>query len=262
VLLFGGSASPQDRVPPVLGDTWTWDGATWSERHVSPAPPARTDAVAAWDAARSVVVLFGGEGLDDKGAPVGFNATWTWDGSAWKRHEPKDAPPAQQLTSMAWDPGGRTVLLVTATGAATAQTWSWDGSTWTRLHTRTTPPFGSLVSAPDLGGLLLVSPAGADGQPSTWSYAGGDWHRLPVTGTPALRGAAIAAEPAAHRVVLVSGDAIWAFDGRTWAPLHPATAPPPRSGAVLARDPSGPGLLLLFGGTTLVQLLEDTWQFR
>ncbi len=255
VLLFGGSASPRDTAPPVLGDTWTWDGATWSERRVSPAPPARTGAVAAFDAARSDVVLFGGEGLDDKGAPVGFNATWTWDGSAWKRREAKTAPPAQPLSSMAWDPGGRSVVLVTAAGPAAVETWSWDGTTWTQVHTKTAPPFGALVTAPDLGGLLLVSSSGIFG------YGGGDWHRLPVTGTPALPGASVAFEPSAHRALLLSGDAVWAFDGHAWTRLGAGAAPSPRTGAALARDPNGAGLLF-FGGTTGVLLLGDTWEFR
>jgi hypothetical protein len=269
VLLFGGSASPLGQVPPALGDTWIWDGAAWSERHPNPAPPARTGAVAAYDAARSVVVLFGGEGLDDKGAPVAFDATWTWNGSAWKRLAPKTAPPGLPLASMAWDPGGRSVILVTSTTPQAAQTWSWDGAAWTQLHPHTTPPQGSLVAAPDLGGLLLVSPTGADGQPSTWSWAGADWHRLGVPGTPALTGAAVAYQAAAHRVVLFAGDcptghcpsdATWVFDGRAWTQVPSASTPLPRSGAALAPDPNHPGLVL-FGGTSFLQLFRDTWEF-
>ncbi|MEA2618446.1 MAG: hypothetical protein QOE72_4229, partial [Chloroflexota bacterium] len=36
-------------------------------------------------------------------------------------------------------------------------------------------------------------------------------------------------------------------------------SPPPRSGAVMASDPRG--MLVLFAGTTSVQLLGDTWTF-
>ena len=269
VLLLGGSASPLGQVPLVPGDTWIWDGSTWTQLHPGPAPPARGGAVAAYDPLHSVVVLYGGVGLDDKGAPVAFDATWTWNGSAWKRQAPKAAPPGQRLASMAWDPGGRTVILLTGASPQAAQTWSWDGAEWTRLHPRTTPPFGSLVTAPDLGGLLLASPAGPDGQPSTWSWAGGDWHRLAVAGTPATSGAAIAYEPSAHRVVLVGGDcpaghcptdATWTFDGHSWIQLHPSGAPPPRAGATLAADPTR-AALILFGGTDFTRLWGDTWVF-
>jgi len=268
VLLFGGSPSPLGQVPPVLGDTWIWDGTGWSERHPDPAPPARTGAVAAYDAAHAVVVLFGGTGLDDKGAPVPFAATWTWDGSAWHRQSPKTAPPGLRLASMAWDPAGHHVVLVTASAATPVQTWSWDGTTWTQLHPHTTPPFGALVDAPGLGGLLLVAPQGAGG-PATWSWDGADWHRLPVTGTPALAGPGLAFEPGAHRVVLFGGDcpagrcpgdATWVFDGRTWTRLRTPSGPPARSAAALATDPGG-AALLLFGGTTDAEVLADTWEF-
>jgi hypothetical protein len=269
VVVFGGSASPLGRVPPVLADTWTWDGMGWSERRTSPSPPPRTGAVAAYDAAHAEVVLFGGVGLDDTGRPVPFTATWTWDGAAWHRRAPRIAPPGLRLASMAWDAVGRRVLLITAAAPQAAQTWAWDGSAWTQLHPRATPPFGSLVAAPGAGGLLLVSPLGADGLASTWSWDGGDWHRLPVAGTPALAGAALAYEASAHRVVLFAGEcpaalcraaATWTFDGHTWARLQPAASPPPRAGASLAADPVT-GSLLLVGGTTGTALLGDTWEF-
>jgi len=269
VLLVGGSLSPLGQVPPVSGDTWIWDGSTWSQLHPNPSPPARSGAVAAWDPVRSVVVLYGGVGLDDKGAPAAFDATWTWNGSAWKRLAPKTAPPGQRLEAMAWDPGGRSVILLTGASARTPETWSWDGSSWTRLHPHTTPPFGSLVSAPDLGGLLLVAPSGPDGQPATWSWSGGDWHRLVVAGTPAVTGAAVAYEASAHRVVVAGGDcpaahcptdATWTFDGRAWTQLHLSGSPPPRAGATLAPDAGRPGLVL-FGGTDFGRLWGDTWSF-
>jgi hypothetical protein len=269
VLLFGGSASPLGPTPPVPGDTWIWDGSTWSQLHPNPAPPGRSGAAAAFDPLRSVVVLYGGVGLDDKGHPVAFDATWTWNGSAWKRQSPKTAPPGRRLVSMAWDPGGRTMILVTGDSLPSAETWSWDGAQWTRLHPHATPPYGALVTAPDLGGLLLASPTGPDGRPSTWSWSGGDWHRLVVAGTPAVSGPALAYEAGAHRVVLFGGDcptghcptdATWTYDGHSWMELRPSGSPPPRAGASLAADASRPGLLL-FGGGDFARLWGDTWVF-
>jgi hypothetical protein len=46
----------------LLGDTWTWDGSTWTQQHPVPSPSARTDASMAYDAATGTVVLFGGGG--------------------------------------------------------------------------------------------------------------------------------------------------------------------------------------------------------
>jgi hypothetical protein len=70
VVLFGG-ASPSGEI--VLGDTWTWNGTTWTQQEPVASPPARSEAAMASDPATGTVVLFGGQSnsgsLDD---------TWTW----------------------------------------------------------------------------------------------------------------------------------------------------------------------------------------
>jgi hypothetical protein len=59
------------------GETWIWDGRSWSQKHPSASPPARQQEAMAYDAGRQVVVLFGGYHKP-------FMAdTWTWDGSTW-----------------------------------------------------------------------------------------------------------------------------------------------------------------------------------
>jgi len=55
VVLFGGSGSP-----PHLGDTWDWDGVTWSQVSIATPPPPRAYPAMAYDDARQRVVLFGG----------------------------------------------------------------------------------------------------------------------------------------------------------------------------------------------------------
>jgi hypothetical protein len=60
-----------------LGATWTWDGRSWSRKRLAGGPPARQQAAMAYDAARKVVVLFGGYRK-----PLSAD-TWTWDGSGW-----------------------------------------------------------------------------------------------------------------------------------------------------------------------------------
>jgi hypothetical protein len=57
VVLFGG---PVDAVNGAYnGDTWTWDGARWTERHPAHHPSARGAAAMAYDPATRGVVLFG-----------------------------------------------------------------------------------------------------------------------------------------------------------------------------------------------------------
>lgn len=62
VVLFGGLDSSQFS----LGDTWTWDGTTWTERHPQSSPSPRYGAHMAYDAARREVVLFGGSAGSDE----------------------------------------------------------------------------------------------------------------------------------------------------------------------------------------------------
>jgi hypothetical protein len=65
VVLFGGFA---------FGDTWTWDGTTWTQQAPPAHPSARSAASMAYDAATGTVVLFGGS-RQINGARAG---TWTW----------------------------------------------------------------------------------------------------------------------------------------------------------------------------------------
>jgi hypothetical protein len=68
VVLFGGAGVSGD-----LGDTWTWDGSTWTKQAPATSPPAREDASMAYDAATGNAVLFGGGGNSRW-----IGVTWTW----------------------------------------------------------------------------------------------------------------------------------------------------------------------------------------
>jgi hypothetical protein len=66
-ILFGGLST----VP--LGDTWSWDGTTWSEEAPPTSPPARSDAASGFDLTTEQVVLFGGSDYPDL-----LGDTWTY----------------------------------------------------------------------------------------------------------------------------------------------------------------------------------------
>jgi PKD repeat protein len=78
VILFGGLSCVGGSCS-TIGDTWAWDGTNWTEQFPVAAPPARSDAMMTFDAARGVLVLFGGR--DGNGNPLGD--TWTYDGRTW-----------------------------------------------------------------------------------------------------------------------------------------------------------------------------------
>jgi hypothetical protein len=81
VVMYGGT----DSTGKPLGDTWEWDGESWSERcttmpcNVS-MPPARSGHTLAYDAQRGRIVLFGGTG-----GTLALDDLWEWDGSAWTK---------------------------------------------------------------------------------------------------------------------------------------------------------------------------------
>jgi hypothetical protein len=79
VVLFGGYGPGPPRPDFVVGQTWTWNGTTWTQKHPDISPPDRGASGMAYDAATHQVVLFGGEG---HGVST-LGDTWTWDGTTW-----------------------------------------------------------------------------------------------------------------------------------------------------------------------------------
>jgi hypothetical protein len=70
VVLFGGDDGGGDCCRTFFGDTWTWDGVTWTHQSPALSPSARTGPSLAYDASAGQVVLFGGtsdppQGLND-----------------------------------------------------------------------------------------------------------------------------------------------------------------------------------------------------
>jgi hypothetical protein len=74
VVLFGGAAENHRGNDYLLGDTWTWDGTTWTKQHPKVHPSNREFMSMADDAATGTVVLFGGITPNDQI----LADTWTW----------------------------------------------------------------------------------------------------------------------------------------------------------------------------------------
>ena len=110
LVLFSGS---DGKSSTYLDDTWTWNGKAWAQVHPPKSPAGRQQATMAYDAARKVVVLFGGLGSTQSNRPVSVNLndTWTWDGRAWTEHRPQHVPAltGNWPSAMAFDPISRSV---------------------------------------------------------------------------------------------------------------------------------------------------------
>jgi hypothetical protein len=174
VLLFGGCGGGS---PCLLGDTWTWDGMTWTEQHPATSPPARAHIGMAYDASRRQVLLFGG-------APV-FGDTWTWDGLNWTKQDPATSPVPRRDMGMAYDAvEGQTVLFGGFRMSRPhifvyGDTWEWDGLAWTQRAPGTSPsPRYGAGMAYDAARRQVLLFGGTDGSFSlgdTWTWDGTTW---------------------------------------------------------------------------------------
>lgn len=84
----------------------------------------------AYDTARGVTVLFGGNGTGE---------TWIWDGRTWQERR-VTGPGVRDVHAMAYDAKRQRVVLFGGAGPggpglfdSFADTWEWDGARWARV---------------------------------------------------------------------------------------------------------------------------------
>jgi len=133
VVLFGGQTAIYDS-SAFLGDTWEWDGATWTLRSDT-GPSPRTGHMMAYDSDRGVTVMFGGGKLSAR-----YDDTWEWDGNTWVLRCTACEPGPRIWHAMSYDSAkGVTVLFGGHNLGLLGDTWTWDGSGWAQLTTASTP---------------------------------------------------------------------------------------------------------------------------
>lgn len=119
VVLYGGFGS--DQIEARRAETWEWDGSRW-ERFMAAGPGPRARHRMAYDPARGVTLLFGGN--DDP-------RTWAWNGSEW-RVVAEQGPTPRYMHAMTYDTARERVLLFGGNKGAD-ELWEWDGTTWTQV---------------------------------------------------------------------------------------------------------------------------------
>lgn len=119
ILMFGGD----DSGPGVLGDTWEWDGDSWT-RLAADEPPQRRAASMAYDNYREKVVRFGG----GDSTVYGETMEWSWEDNKW---EDRGLlwPSARQGTAIAFNDKHHVLVLfggdAAATGASMVHEETW-----------------------------------------------------------------------------------------------------------------------------------------
>jgi putative Ig domain-containing protein/IPT/TIG domain-containing protein/SMP-30/gluconolaconase/LRE-like protein len=253
------------------GQTWTWDGASWTLQSLATNPSPRFSAPMAYDAATRQLILFGGDSV-----PGQLNDTWDWTGSNWVKLSPATSPPPVGAGTMAYDSATRRLILFggqTPMGLSNA-TWSWDGTTWTQLSPAASPPArenAAMAYDPATSQMILFGGYNGTTVPAgdTWNWTGSNWTPLAPASPPAPRFlSGMAYDPDTAQLLLEDGEAgfnsafndQWAWTGSAWRRLSPpASVTPAVFGFSMAYDPAEPGIVLYGGTASSLTQPATTW---
>lgn len=212
-------------------NTCALETATWIQEVAGP-PPARTESAVAYDAARDVMVMFGG------GISPMYGDTWEWDGVRWSKRVTLRSPTPRRGAAMTYDAGrGRIVLFGGVSGGLLDDTWEYDGATWTPRAPATVPParyVHAMAYDAKRKRVVMFGGTSATATAQTWEWDGINWSLRPTVGGPAMRSDPVMAfHPVSGTIMLFGGRLpngqfqfdTWEWDGTTWTDKAPATTP-------------------------------------
>jgi hypothetical protein len=261
LLLFGGYGVNEVD----LDDTWSWDGAAWTEV-ASTGPTPRDGSVIG--ALGTSLFLFGGGAVRSEGAVLGDMWKWSSATPVWAPVSTV-GPPARAGAVMG-NLNGTLVLFggYEAGDIDGADTWVFDGVAWTEVKGAGPSARDSAVMAP-LGQQLVLFGGGSHGNlesqlSDTWVWDGTSWTEITTSNSPSPRAGAVMGELNGE-LILFGGYGFghedlsdtWAWNGATWEELD-VTGPSARDSAVMGELN---GELVLFGGNATTTL-GDTWTFN
>jgi hypothetical protein len=210
VVMFGGG-DPHDAHGgnvPDLNDTWTWNGADWTQAHPTTVPPAG-EGCAGYNVATKQYLMISTDA-------VGSSSTWVWNGSDWSKSATA-ATPLGYACSMVYDPE-LNALVVDIGGMdqwSPAPLWQWNGTAWVQMAvTIATNILGvGLTYDADTKQLTAVMPvSNKDGANrliwatvvnQTWAVNGTGWLTTNLN-TPQADVDAQAFDAATHQLVLLT----------------------------------------------------------
>jgi cysteine-rich repeat protein len=268
LVIFGGATEPTTfSAGHVLGDTWEWNGSTWTEI-TSAGPPLRWGHVMVFDPVRGVSVMAGGYNTSPGSSPPVLQGTWEYDG-AWTMKSGSN-PTEFILADGAYDPISKTPIVYGGEGGGYSNnTYSWNGSAWTAMGGSTVASgrYDMMLATDWRRGRVVMFggiTSGAMGVKETWERAAPGWVQVaPATPGPLMLFAS-AYDPTRHRVVVFGGATVvfgapvgntWLFDGVRWSPG--GSGPSGRWLPAMATDTKR-HRVILFGGYASA-IMGDTW---
>ena len=225
VVVFGGAGVGG----PWVGDTWTYDGTSWTQKIREVAPTARGDHRMVFDSTRGVTVLYGGADA------FVSDQTWEWNGTSWNRIITFASAGARMNHMLAYDSVRQRVVMFggltsNQTFTPTDDTWEYDGISWNQVMPANSPPrreHAAMCYHAGIGKVVLYG--GLDANiglyGDTWTFDGTTWTELGIAG-PGLRSAPqMVYDPVRDVCVMTGGQDgfggmiqnTWEFDGTSWS---------------------------------------------
>ena len=218
LVVFGGE--------PVNNDVWEWNGSNWLQATPVVRPQARSVFAMAFDRARGVTVVFGG----NSGGQT-LQDVWEWNGSAWSQRAATTPMGQREYTSAAFDPVRRNVVLYggvrpyAGTTLVFNDTWAWDGIAMTQYTPAVPPPYlgqATMVTDLDRQRVILYGGVPADGITREWN--GAEWVERAGPSPGPRVGHAMAYDPSLRRTVLFGGTSSGSYVQDTWIYRTPLPA--------------------------------------
>lgn len=251
-------------VAVMLVSAVTAQTATWLARTTNTAP-ASTAPTLAYDVDHAVSLAYWPQA----------QATWLYDGIAWRQVTTAHAPSHSVYAVACHDPVRHRVIVVTGNRSASAlATWEWDGSDWTQAASGgPSPRDGHAIAFDAARGVALLfggTTNSNNGLGDTWAWNGSAWQQV-GSGGPAPRwGHSMTFDEQRGVVVLFGGtgrptgnqvqlDDTWEWNGSYWYEHFGIATPGRRAYAGLTYD-TRRHRTVLFGGFDN-NSLHDTWEW-
>jgi cysteine-rich repeat protein len=253
LVLFGGVGTDG-----YLNDTWEWDivSASWQKRTPVHAPPNRIDPGLVFDAARGVVILFGGYS-----GYIGYlNDTWQWDGNDWTQLVTANAPSPRYLFGISYDTDRQVTMLFGgyAQNGVSSELWQFNGTNWQLVTTAgdiISPRYLAAQAYDPVRKKLVIFGGAVPGigqvdETWQWDAINSRWQKMQPTHRPYARYTALSVFDETNGRVLLYGGGYndsWTWDGSDWTQLDLLIGPSVFSQSAMAFV-SSLGTTLLYGG--------------
>jgi hypothetical protein len=265
IVLFGGSQLLLANGSTYLGDTWEFDGTSWTQLMIS-GPTPRMRSTLTYDPARRVTVLFGGNDYDPR------SDTWELKDGQWTQKQTVRTPRERSGHAAAFD-SRRNKIVIFGKSDGVGDTWDFDGTEWTPRFVLP-PRLHGFAAANFLSGFVAFT--GQEAFPSlaltneAWRFSvdAGAWTKIDANVVPGRAFAGFASDEAHRRLWMYGGDSrisnpggsvgtmhadTWFYDGLTWNSVLTVNAPSPGHAENMVFDIPRQRLLLARG--------DGTWEF-